>query len=586
MPHVLVRLTQRMFRVAMVFACLGLASTAAALALPGTALASAPTVGVYNPNPATSTGATVNALVNPEGETASYHFDYDQDSSSWCQSGGTSGSPTFSTPMTQLGFTDSTDHQVSAMITGLTPNTGYCFEAVASNTDGTTDGGMDGFTTLAAAPLVSTGSASSITGTGATFNGTVNPEGQSTQYQFEYDYTRDAWCQSGGASGSPAGSTPATTLGFTDSTVHAVSATITGFTPSDSICFALEASNAAASAVGATATITTTALVVTTGSASSVINGGATLSGSINPEGQPTTTYYFQAIAASAGSCTSAGVGQATASTSLGYADSVGHAVSATLSGLTPSTTYCFRLAEYDSSFSFTYGAFATFTTPPPVTLTVHVTADGESSGYVTGPNGSNPIECTNPQPGVNSTCAQSFVQGTVVTLTEFPDTLPPGVGFGGWSGACSGTGPTCTVTLSGDESVGASFTAASSSPPPSPSSTAIGKTVSSSLQVTASVAAILRAGGYQPKVSALAAGTLSITWSTGSGTHGTRSVVVASGSKTFSKAGAAKLKIKLTKAGRALLKRSRHLKLTAAGSFKPKHGKMVTKVRTITLTG
>jgi hypothetical protein len=50
--------------------------------------------------------------------------------------------------------------------------------------------------------------------------------------------------------------------------------------------------------------------------------------------------------------------------------------------------------------------------------------------------------------------------------------------------------------------------------------------------------------------------------------------------------AGTARLKIKLTRAGRTLLKHAKHLKLTAAGSFKPKQGKKVTKVQTLKLTG
>jgi hypothetical protein len=558
------------------------------LVLPAAALASAPVVNGDPPSSITSGGATLNALVNPQGESTQYHFDYDQDSSPWCQSGGASSSPAGTTTPATVGFTDSSYHEASTPITGLTPNTGYCFRVVASNTDGPTTGGMSGFTTLTSAPVVSTGSASGITGVSATLNGTVNPEGQSTQYQFDYDYTRDAWCQSGGTSGSPAGHTTAATLGFTDSSAHAVSAAITGFSPGDSICFAVDATNSV-QAVGTTATFTTTALVVSTGSASSVINGGATLSGSINPEDQPTTSYYFQDGPASSGACTSTDVGQATASTSLGFADSTTHAVSASVTGLTPSTTYCFRLAESNASFQFKYGAFATFTTLPPVTLTVHATGNGE----VDSSDLSNSIQCggaTALVPMPASDCMGSYVQGTTVTLTESPyhsgggeegDAHAAAVApsFIGWSGACSGAGSTCTVTMEADTTVAARFTGASQSP--------VAGAVSSALKVNASIAAILGHGGYPTTASVPVPGTLTITWYSGSfGTHATRSVVVASGSKTFNKAGAAKLKIKLTHAGRALLKHAKHLKLTVAGSFKPKQGKKVTKQRTIRLTG
>jgi hypothetical protein len=131
---------------------------------------------------------------------------------------------------------------------------------------------------------------------------------------------------------------------------------------------------------------------------------------------------------------------------------------------------------------------------------------------------------------------------------------------------------------MNADRTVGATFMQTPSS---------VGAAVSSALKVNASIAAILGHGGYPTTAFVPVPGTLTITWSSGSsGTHATRSVVVASGSKTFRKAGAAKLKIKLTRAGRALLKRSKHLKLTVAGSFKPKHGKTVTKRRTIKLSG
>ncbi len=56
-----------------------------------------------------------------------------------------------------------------------------------------------------------------------------------------------------------------------------------------------------------------------------------------------------------------------------------------------------------------------------------------------------------------------SFVQGTIVTLTATPDA---GTSFNGWSGACSGTAPSCTVTINADTSVTANFGAAAAPPP------------------------------------------------------------------------------------------------------------------------
>ena len=52
-------------------------------------------------------------------------------------------------------------------------------------------------------------------------------------------------------------------------------------------------------------------------------------------------------------------------------------------------------------------------------------------------------------------TCSAKFTQGATVTLTATP---PLGKTFVGWSGACSGNSPTCSVTINKDTSVQAAF--------------------------------------------------------------------------------------------------------------------------------
>jgi hypothetical protein len=58
---------------------------------------------------------------------------------------------------------------------------------------------------------------------------------------------------------------------------------------------------------------------------------------------------------------------------------------------------------------------------------------------------------------GINcgSTCTANYGTGNAVTLTATP---PPGLAFLGWSGACSGTAPSCTVTMNADTKVQANF--------------------------------------------------------------------------------------------------------------------------------
>lgn len=52
-------------------------------------------------------------------------------------------------------------------------------------------------------------------------------------------------------------------------------------------------------------------------------------------------------------------------------------------------------------------------------------------------------------------TCSAKFTDGVAVTLTAIP---PDGKSFVNWSGGCTGTSPTCTLTITGNTSVTAVF--------------------------------------------------------------------------------------------------------------------------------
>ncbi|WP_158508932.1 InlB B-repeat-containing protein [Gemmatirosa kalamazoonensis] len=85
------------------------------------------------------------------------------------------------------------------------------------------------------------------------------------------------------------------------------------------------------------------------------------------------------------------------------------------------------------------------FTLPTVPTFALSVSTGGTGDGTVTSPVG---ISC----PG---TCSTTLGAGTVVTLTA---AASQGSTFGGWGGACSGTAPTCAVTMDAVKSVTASF--------------------------------------------------------------------------------------------------------------------------------
>lgn len=91
------------------------------------------------------------------------------------------------------------------------------------------------------------------------------------------------------------------------------------------------------------------------------------------------------------------------------------------------------------------FAATAVFTATP--THAVTVTRAGSGTGTVT----SSPVGIA-----CGATCSGNFAAGSGVTLTAAPDA---GSSFAGWSGACSGTGLTCNLTIDGAKAVTATFT-------------------------------------------------------------------------------------------------------------------------------
>src|SRR5690349_1060257 len=175
-------------------------------------------------------------------------------------------------------------------------------------------------------PVVTTGNATAITPTSATVNGTVNPEGQSTTYYFEY-----------GTSTSYGSQTSMAGAGSGTADVK-VSTAIASLTPNTTYHYRVVASNASGTMLGADVSFKTPkppAPVVVTRHATSVAQTSATLNGTVNPEGQA-TSYVFQYG-------TSSAYGAQTPSASAG-AGTKTIVVSAAIGPLTPNTTYHYRL--------------------------------------------------------------------------------------------------------------------------------------------------------------------------------------------------------------------------------------------------
>jgi plastocyanin len=204
-----------------------------------------------------------------------------------------------------------------------------------------------------AAPAVNTGSASSVSGSEATLNGTVNPSEQETSYFFEY-----------GTTTSYGQKTPEASAGSGTSPLSK-SATVSGLSIGTTYHFRLLAKNATGTSFGTDRTFVTSGPPsATTGPATGVGEAEATLTGSFNPHGFETVHYFAYGTTTAYGQRTvevSAGAGVTTLPAANG------------VTGLAPSTTYHFQLVA-ENTAGTTTGSDQTFTTaavpslePPPI---------------------------------------------------------------------------------------------------------------------------------------------------------------------------------------------------------------------------
>jgi hypothetical protein len=290
---------------------------------------------VVNTNSATnvtSSSATLNGTVNPNGLTTSVHFEY-----------GLTTSYGFSTAT--HNYNGITTQNVSANITELSPNTTYHFRVVAINGGGTRYGGDRTFTTLSptGAPGVTTNPATNVASFSATLNGSAYPHGLTTTVHFQYGTTT-------GYGHTTASQTK------TGNTYQSVSANISGLSASTRYHFRIVATNSAGTTYGADRTFTTLSAtgppVVTTNPATFIASFSATLDGSLDPHGLSTTVYFQYGTTTSYGLTTSLHT-----KTGNTYQN-----ISATISGLAAGARYHFRIVATNSSGTV-YGADRTFTT-------------------------------------------------------------------------------------------------------------------------------------------------------------------------------------------------------------------------------
>jgi phosphodiesterase/alkaline phosphatase D-like protein len=298
----------------------------------------------------TSQGATLNGTVNPHNQTVSYQFIYGASSSALNQS----------TTLT-AGPSGQTDTAVNAALTGLSPSTTYFYRLNVISGGQTYSGATQSFTTSAApvqTPVVTTAAASQITSTGALLNGTINPGGsQAVTYSFAY-----------GTSSTQLNSSTAQTTGPSGTTVAPVSSSVSGLHAATTYFFKLNVTSGGQTYSGTVRSFTTNAAppppqtpTVTTGTASQVNDQSAVLGGTINPNGSQPVSYSF------AYGTSSSSLDHATAP-STGLTGTTTVPVTTGVSGLSPTTTYFFRLnvSFAGQTYSGAVHSFTTNATPPP----------------------------------------------------------------------------------------------------------------------------------------------------------------------------------------------------------------------------
>ena len=207
----------------------------------------------------------------------------------------------------------------------------------------------------APAPLVTTEAAASITETGATLKGQVNPHGYATTYQFEYGTTTSYGTK-----------VPVTAESVgSGKTNVAVSKAISSLKGNTTYHYRVSATNAYGTTPGEDKTFATPKPPsATTEAATGVKETEATLKASVNPNGSATTYQFEYGLTTSYGSKVPA------SPESIGSGTSA-VAVSKAISGLKEGTTYHYRVVASNVAGAVN-GSDKTLTTldPPETTIT------------------------------------------------------------------------------------------------------------------------------------------------------------------------------------------------------------------------
>lgn len=186
----------------------------------------------------TSSGATLNGTVNPNGQATTYAFQW----------GLTTSYGNEASPSPASAGSGSANVPVSLNLGGLVSGTVYHYRVIASDAGGVTTGADETFTTAGTAPApaaVTTSAAGSVTATSVVLNGSVVPGATATSCSFAYGPTT-----SYGSTTSPQ-PVPAGTASVP------MTATISGLASATAFHYKLVCGSATGTVAGADQTVTT-----------------------------------------------------------------------------------------------------------------------------------------------------------------------------------------------------------------------------------------------------------------------------------------------------------------------------------------
>jgi hypothetical protein len=315
-----------------------------------------PIIGVESDSELSSTGVTLSTTINPNYQETTYLFEYST-SKSTVEKG--EGEPI---PGPEPLPAEYAELPVSGTAGSLTPRTTYYYRVVATNGTGTEGGPVQGFVTQAT-PVVTVGVAEDVTRSSASLVGELNPSGAGTTYHVVY--ASQARYEQALAESNPnpyalGASTVESSEVGSNYEAHVVGPVVLSeLTPATTYHYAIVATNSAGTTVGPDGTFTTGAAtppIVTTGvRAEGVSELAATINGTVDTRGLPTTA-QFQLLAPGASEPSPVPAG---ALASVGTLQTF----TATFNGgLQAATTYEYRLVATNPDGT-SYGAWQSFTT-------------------------------------------------------------------------------------------------------------------------------------------------------------------------------------------------------------------------------